>query len=269
MPAAGGHVVPVAFLEGRSSPRVSRTREARGFAFVVADSDTSCNVMVRRATAYAPWGSDMLTCMFTLASACMAFIGASSAASAAAAQQAGRSDDAHCANAARIVAAGHPAKHDEQAYLTLTACGDIGAKALASGMATYANERDTLALEDFMREADAWRDANIMDAAITLATSSAATPEARVFAVRHLVMLLHPYMLFSYGGLTRKDSTVTTPDLVITTIGCPATMTSEAPDLVGTPLSANYADRIRVVLSSLANDTRAPAPVRRAASCMN
>lgn len=184
------------------------------------------------------------------------------------AQRPGQADEAHCANAARIIEKGHPAKKEQDAFLTLMACGTVGSNALARGIGTYASDGDTLALDDFMRQADNWRDSTIMEAAIALATNSGATAESRVFAVRHLLVLVHPYMRFSYGGLTSQDSAGSTPDLDVSTMGCPASLGSEAPDLVGTPLPADYAARIHTVLTSLANDASAPAPVRRAAHCM-
>lgn len=187
---------------------------------------------------------------------------------AARAQGATNADAKTCDKAARIVEKGHPAQKEADAFLTLSGCGTVGANAIAAGLLTYANETDPVVLDAFMSQADNWRDAAIFDAATTLATNGSATPAARVFAVRHLLKLTHPYFTYSYGGLTAGDSTTAAPDgTVLTTIGCSTALGSESPDRVGTPLPADYATRIQTTLSSLAASPATPTVVRNAVRC--
>ena len=92
----------------------------------------------------------------------------------------------------------------------------------------------------------------VFDAVTALATDSAATPQVRVFAVRHLILLLQPNFLLTYAGLTRKADTTVTAQLVTwQEVGCVAQMGVSAPhrSLKGAPLPADYEARIRATLS--------------------
>ncbi len=135
-------------------------------------------------------------------------------------------------------------------------------------MATYAQETDAVALQDFMQFVDAWRDSTIFDAATQLATNGGASPTARVFGVRHLLVLTHPYNLYTFAGLTAGTPTVQLPDSSqLTTVGCGGAIGSEAGDRVGTPLPADFVARIQATLASLIADPSTPDVVRNAARC--
>lgn len=173
-----------------------------------------------------------------------------------------------CQRAARIVEKGHPARRVADASALLAICGAVGANAVAAGMATYTQETDTVALDTFMRSADLWRDAAVMDAATQLATDASATPQARVFAVRHLLILTHPYLHYGYSALATGSVTTTESDgTEVTTLGCTPGIGSESADRVGTPLPADYADRIQATLQGLITSATTPAAVRNAARC--
>ena len=103
-----------------------------------------------------------------------------------------------------------------------------------------------------------------------LATNPSATIAARMFAVRHLLILTHPYLRYGFAGLVAAgDSSVDANGTVITTIGCAASLSSEAGDQVGIPLPADYADRIRATLDALIAASDTPDSVKRAARCGN
>jgi hypothetical protein len=187
-----------------------------------------------------------------------------------AAQNNANKDDKACEQAAKIVAKVHPEKKEESAFLILTGCGASAANAFATGIAQYTHETDIAALDVFMSQVDNWIDSGIMTTAAALATNSAASPEARVFAVRYLLVLVRPYNRFAYAGLTVGDvSTTDAEGSIVTTTGCRSQMGSERADQVGTPLPADYADRIRQTLTRLAGDATAPAVVRNAARCLH
>src|SRR5947199_9370644 len=121
--------------------------------------------------------------------------------------------DRECQRAAIIIAKGHPAETDDWAFGALSGCGVVGANAFAAGLAHYTTETNIAALEDFMTSVDSWRDATIFDAVMQLATNSAASPQARVFAVRHLILRLNPQFVYTYGGrAVPRLATARTPD---------------------------------------------------------
>jgi hypothetical protein len=175
-----------------------------------------------------------------------------------------------CEKAAAIIAKGHTSEADDWAFSALRPCGAAGARAFVAGIAHYRTETDVAALEDFMTQVDNWRDASIFDAVTALATDSAATPQARVFAVRHLILLVQPNFLLTYAGLTRKADTTVTPDLVTwQEVGCVIQMIS-APhgSIRGSPLPADYETRLRETLASLVSSPSVPLAVRYAAGCV-
>ncbi len=121
-----------------------------------------------------------------------------------------------------------------------------------------------------MNQVNNWIDAGIMTTATALATNSAASPQARVFAIRYLLVLVLPYTRFAYQGLAVGDVTTTDAERsVITTTGCRSQLGSERANQSGTPLPANYASHIRQTLAVLAGDAAAPAVVRNAARCFH
>lgn len=174
-----------------------------------------------------------------------------------------------CGTAASIVSKGRTTPTNDWAVSALSACGPAGARAVAAGMAFYRTETNVAALEDYMTQVDNWRDQAILNAALELATDAAATVQARVFAVRHLMLLLEPNFLLTYEGLGRKADTTVTRDMVVwQPAGCTAQMVS-APhgSFKGAPLAADYKERIGEAFRSLLNSSTTPAPVRKAANC--
>jgi hypothetical protein len=57
-----------------------------------------------------------------------------------------------------------------------------------------------------------WRDATVLAAVTSLATNRSASPQARVFAVRYLITRIQPYLVYSYGALTKGNPTTTDTD---------------------------------------------------------
>jgi hypothetical protein len=174
-----------------------------------------------------------------------------------------------CGKAARIIEKGHPAKTDYWAFGAVRRCGALGANALASGLARYATETNVGVLTDFVNEVDKWRDASVFDAAARLALNPSATPQARAFAVRHLLRLVQPKAFYTFAGLTKGADTTKTGELIVYTRGCAAQITGGLDEpLVGSPLPPGYEAQIRSILLSLANSATTPGPVRNAARCL-
>ena len=175
-----------------------------------------------------------------------------------------------CERAASVVAMGNVSNSNLGAFLTLTGCGTVGANAFANGIAKLATETDTAKLEIYMTAADNWTDAAILTAATQLATKTSATPQARVYAVRHLITRLQPLSQFTYAGLAMGTDTTTLADGTKRwTYGCMGSMTSARWGRIpGSSLPAHYDDQIRSTLATLASTTSTPAPVRNAAKCL-
>lgn len=179
-----------------------------------------------------------------------------------------KSHDKECDKAARIVAKGHPEKKEQDALATLAGCGVAGASAFAAGIAQYTTETDVPTLAAFMDRVDNWRDSTVMEAVVALATNTAASPQARVFAVRYLITRLQPSLFYSYAGLTAgPTTTINAEGTTLTTTGCRASAISDPGDLSATPLPADYADRVIQTLTLLINASTTPIEVRNAARC--
>ena len=181
----------------------------------------------------------------------------------------GTADAKACEKAVKIVAKGHPAKKELAAFLTLTSCGTMAADALVTGLSRYTQETDPLVLEEFMHEIDNWRDRRIFNAVISLATNNAAAAPARVFAVRHLLVLANPILLYSFKGLIVIVGEVTTSDAdgTTTTTGCRAALISDPAGQVAYPLPPNFHTLIQSTLASLAASGSTPTIIRNAARC--
>jgi hypothetical protein len=173
-----------------------------------------------------------------------------------------------CDAAARIVSSGSVNANQQSAYLTLGGCGTVGANAFATGIPKLATVSDTLKLDDYMNAADNWADAAVYNAASHLAVNSSATPQARVYAIRHLIGLVNKYTRFGYGGLVAAADTTLADGTRQITEGCESGFVSEpAGSIVATPLPSNVADEIRATLASLVASQSAPKQVRAAAAC--
>jgi hypothetical protein len=175
-----------------------------------------------------------------------------------------------CGTAAKIVSSGHLNATQSWAYLTLSYCGAVGANAFATGLPKYATVSDLAQLSDYMSHVDNWRDASILAAATQLAKNANATVQSRVFAIRHLILLLQPIYGISYAALVSARDSATAPDGSKSWFGggCPAGVASEPRGTVaGAALPVGWEAQIRTTLSTLANSAAAPKPVRTAASC--
>lgn len=179
--------------------------------------------------------------------------------------------DADCEKAAAIVSKGHVPTADKAAFGRLSHCGASGGRAIAAAVGQMATETDISVLKDFMWHVDEWRDESVFRAITELATNDAATTQARVFAVRHLLMLLRPSHVYTYAALTttKVDTTVVGDVKTWQPVACVAQITGERRGSYsqGVPLPTDVEPRIRSTLASLAQSAAVPGPVRNAARC--
>jgi hypothetical protein len=174
-----------------------------------------------------------------------------------------------CEKAAKTIARGNPEKKIEAAFGTLETCrGTLVSEGLAAGLLTYTDESDVNVLQQFMLQLDSWRDAAVLQAAITVAMNSGANGTARVFAVRHLLILSSPYTRYVYAGLIAGETTrIASDGMSVSTYGCGTMVGSERGNSVGTPLPADYESRIRETLAALIASPSTPVIVKNAARC--
>jgi hypothetical protein len=148
-------------------------------------------------------------------------------------------------------------------------CGQAGAEVTALAVGDSRLENDTLVLDNLYTVVDAWRDAGIMTAALGVAGDPAATAPSRVYAVRHLLVLVRANAAYSYGRLVAGPRMFTAANGEQAPMpGCAQGIGSEIPNRVGTALPASYAARIRSALGAIASDLSTPLGVRNAAACM-
>lgn len=177
-------------------------------------------------------------------------------------------NERECERAARLVARGHPQKKLADAFLALEACGGAASgSVLAEGLKTYAVETNVEVLQEFWHFVDAYRDGAVFAAAKEQALDPAATAQARVFAVRHLLVIAHPFKRWDYAGLVRGEVSGTTADMDTFSFGCGEGMVSEAGDRGGTPLPADVSGQIDAALAALIASPSTPAAVKNAARC--
>ena len=178
-----------------------------------------------------------------------------------------RSDlTARCHAAAQAVGRGNAADSMAAGVLTLYGCERSGAH-MAAAFRTYRDEPSLAAVDRFTHQLNAWRDADVLQAAITVAEDASATVPARVFAVRHLLILLQPYIRYSYESLVAGPGPTANPDGTVTLRArCAVAVASHRADRTSTPPPPDYVMRIRAVLRAIATGN-GPQEVRMAAAC--
>ena len=180
-----------------------------------------------------------------------------------------------CDKAAKTVQKGHPAHKEQAALNTLLTCGSMGATVTAGALAHSGMESDTDVLTSFYFTVNAWRDADIMSAAMQLAGDPGATFQSRVYAISHLLKLLTPGAAWSYGILVAGAvpsasagvGSGTSGGVASVTPPCRHGFSSDNAGNVGTPLPPGYYTQITSLLGRLATDTSVPMQVQNAAEC--
>ena len=178
-----------------------------------------------------------------------------------------KADAKDCSKAAKILEKGHPEKKEAWALDYLGVCGKLGADALVAAIPRQMNVTDTLALESFFSTVDNWRDGAIMAAALDLALNPGASVQARVFSIRHLVVLVDRNVTFLYGDISASPRTVTTDEGTTFIPACGAARGSELPNNAATPLPPSYVSIIKAAMANIASTSSTPVPVRNAAAC--
>ena len=150
----------------------------------------------------------------------------------------------------------------------LGTCGKKGAVVLARAMHDSRMEIDPVVLTRLYSDVDLWRDAEVMEAAITLARDASAATPSRVFAIRHLLGLIDRRAEFDYESLIMGTRIVTGASIAqYISGGCRFAMGSELADVSGTLLPSEFRTRLRAVLRQLSEDATSAVAVPNAADC--
>lgn len=160
-----------------------------------------------------------------------------------------------CRLAAQVLATGNPAPRYQWALEMAWNCAEA-APMIAQRLEALANSLDTAALNALTAPTIKLRDGRIFAAALRVAGSKTATPEARAFAVRTLIYAMRPGGGITYAALINPDA------------GCfgggPSPHQSITP---GAPLPADYVQQVNALGRRLARDTTEPESIRRIGFC--
>lgn len=179
-----------------------------------------------------------------------------------------RKSEKECIKAAKVIDKGHPAHKQAEALSTLLGCGRTGANATSAAIQDSRAELDTLVLRSFYGLVDGWRDAVVMQAALEVARDASAAAPARVFAIRHLLVLLRPSAQFTYDNLVRSVVIPDDTSSARSVTSCASGYASGVVDAHGTPLPSDYAAQLTQALSQIKAAPSGPTSVRNAASCV-
>ena len=172
-----------------------------------------------------------------------------------------------CDKAAKVIEKGHPAHKQADALNTLLGCGATGANATSAAIQASRTEQDTVVLRIFYDLVDGWRDAVVMQAALQVARDESAEAPARVFAIRHLLVLLRPSAQFAYGRLARSVSIPDDTSSARSVTSCASGYASERGELHATPLPVDFAAQVTQALEQIKGAPSVPTTVRNAAGC--
>jgi hypothetical protein len=160
-----------------------------------------------------------------------------------------------CRLATQVITTGQPATKSEWAASAIRECGAAAGAAVAEGIRANRASRDMATLARLGNVAVVLRDGAMFAAALEVASDAAASPEARVYASRVLVLGLQPQFYMTYEEISEG--------------GCFGELRGPHATKArgGAPISVNLAERAREAGRRLYADSTAPLAVRLAARC--
>ncbi|MGH7659088.1 MAG: hypothetical protein ACREL6_12715 [Gemmatimonadales bacterium] len=169
----------------------------------------------------------------------------------------------NCRLAARIIATGHPAPHEEWAFGYIGNCPAEAGEAIASGMRASRTATDTILLSHLTYTTRFLRDAALLDAALEVASDPSASFEARIFSLRSLLWLM------TSSPSPMGFGTLVSGDPYDGYQGCWVHSSPGLRMVAGTtPLPADYRDQIRSLATRLEADSGEVGDIRRIAWCL-
>lgn len=165
-----------------------------------------------------------------------------------------------CRLAVQVIRTGHPATKTQWALDRIAGCGADGGGAIAAAMRAARASADTVLLERLTRPTMWLRDGSSFQTALEIGADRTASPQARVFALRTLLWAMVPGGSVGYGDLADE---VQGRGRRCLGFG-PSTHVIVAR---GSPLPADWEQRVRALAARLMRDPAEPRPVRRAAVC--
>ncbi len=165
-----------------------------------------------------------------------------------------------CRLAAQVLTTGNPRSRLEWAAQLISRCPGAGAT-VAEALARRRTVQDTVLLDRITLGANSVRDRAMLDVGLSVLQDAEASVEARVYASRLLYWLLYPSAGVYYGTLVDSDGDGSWP--------CIEFGASSHLELnQGTPLPADWRERVHTAASAPTRDVSVPAPVRQSAVCV-
>jgi hypothetical protein len=172
-----------------------------------------------------------------------------------------------CRLATQIIETGHPAPHAEWALDYIGACGtQVQGAALATALRRLRSEPDTGKISPFWQNARFLRDGALYEAAVEIAADRSASVPARVFALLGLLHRTQQGRSAGYGDLI--GGFYEEHGLRWVRGGCARTVVIDDLRIDGSPLPADYRERINTLARRLRSDTTEPLDVQTAAACL-
>lgn len=161
-----------------------------------------------------------------------------------------------CRLAAQVITTGNPASKTVWAASRIGTCGAAAGAAVADGLRANRASRDMAVLSRLGDVAVVLRDGAMFEAATSILEDAGASPEARVFASRVLVLGLQPHLYVTYPQLAEGD--------------CYGAFRGgdATPTRGGAPISSGLVERARDAGRRVSGDSATPAIVRSAARCV-
>jgi hypothetical protein len=170
----------------------------------------------------------------------------------------------NCRLAEQILTTGTPAPHWEWARGYIPYCGyDVWGRVGAGVVQRLKTSTDTLRLAAEWRNLNFLRDSTLFRTALDIASDEAASPEARVFAMRYLLSLSDPNGGYEYGALAERGEIPGMQPRCTT-----GQIAGKVHSYEGIPIPPDYHEQIRAAASALLDRDSAPPVVHSAALCV-
>lgn len=170
-----------------------------------------------------------------------------------------------CRLAEQVITTGHPRRHAVWASSQLRTCGgDAFSRSIAAGLERLRTSSDTTALSVLWNRALLYVNSrSVFNQGLAIAADPSASTQAREFALTGLLRMLKPDAVIWLHTVTRTDR-----EGHYRSSFCYDGVTAGIrPQVIGSPVDASAAARMREAGQMILGDASAPAGVRAAAYC--
>jgi hypothetical protein len=169
----------------------------------------------------------------------------------------------NCRLAVQTLESGHPGPKTMWAMGIIPTCVEEGgAAALASAIRGLRTSTDTATLHLMRRQAGSFRDADVFDALTEVAGDPAASAPARVYALLAIGSIIYPSELVTFA-----DATIDLDAKGLPRCSRQTTTITDYNQVQGTPLPADFRQRVYELLRRIRADSSTPPMVMAATNC--